>query len=111
SLRSMAGKRIMQLTPKTRYTADRKGLRGPCEEVLDQLQTKRLALFRVELGAENVVATNAGGERTGIVCRRNAVLRTVRPQVIGVDEIGVQPIGAIRNASEQRMRTRHRNCV
>ncbi|MNL17768.1 hypothetical protein D3C87_1388830 [compost metagenome] len=65
----------------------------------------------MELGAENVVAANAGSQRPAIVGRGNRVRRVVGLQMIGVDEIGVQAIGARLDTLEQRVGPGHRNGV
>ena len=80
--------------------------RPPLQEILDQRQTQRLALFRVELRSKHVVAADAGGHRLAVFGGGEELAVVGRLQMIGVDEIGVQPRLAVGDAVEQRVRLR-----
>ena len=75
----------------------------PGEEVGDQPQPGRLALLRVELGADQVVAADHRGDRAAVIDGGEAVRRVVRNQVVGVHEIGVVAGG---DAGEHRVAAR-----
>ena len=72
----------------------------PGEEVGDQPEAGGLALLRVELGAEEVVAADGGGDRAAVVGAGEAVGRVGGDEVVGVDEIGVVAGG---DAGEERV--------
>src|SRR5882672_5849508 len=64
-------------------------LRLPAQEVADQAQAGRLALFRMELRADEIVAPDHGGDRPAIVGggKQGSGVRGL--ELEGVHEIGV----------------------
>ena len=56
-------------------------LRTPVEEIGDQLQSERLALFRMELGARDIVDTDHRRHRPAMVRRRNHGAGMGRPEM------------------------------
>src|SRR3569623_458461 len=106
SLRSMAGINSIRLPPsyaslKNWYATGRSYLPVPGHEIGEQAETRLLALFRVELLREHVVAPHGGGEVAGIVTGARDVRGIGRHRVITVDEIKA---AVLRNAFPQRMR-------
>ena len=69
-------------------------LRVPAQEIGDQRQAERLALFRVELRAGEIVARHRRGDRAAIVGDGQHFVVALRLEMIGMDEIGVQPFAA-----------------
>src|SRR5262245_25052484 len=59
----------------------------------------------MKLTARHVVARNESGDRAAIVGGRNEGQRIVQSEMIGMDEIGVQPFLSQGDAIEERMRT------
>src|SRR5262249_36308240 len=102
SLMSMAGNRIngAALQPVRRPAARS---RFPVEEIGDQGKPKFLALFRVKLGAGVVLPGDEGGDRAAIVGIGHEVAAIRHREMVAMDEIGVQPTGAERDAREQRV--------
>src|SRR5215203_55012 len=82
----------------------RKASRLPFQEIGDQRKPKFLALFRMELRAGHAIARDDGGDRPAIVDLRDQVRAVHRPKLIGVHEIGVQPVRPQRDAVEQLVR-------
>src|SRR3954470_2582347 len=111
SFRSMAGNRITTRSHPTRPLAYQKFYRPPAhalsrlpfQEIGDQRKPKFLALFRVELRPDHAVAGDDRGDRPAILGLRDEVAAISRIELIGVHEIGVQPVWPERNAVQQRM--------
>ena len=64
-----------------------------CKKFAISSQPQPLALLRVKLRADHVVAPDDGRERTAVVGLRHQVGALRRLQLVGVHEIGVQPVG------------------
>ena len=78
--------------------------RLPADEIFQQAKASRGALLGMELRTHHVVAPDKRGHCATILGRRNHIFGLARCKVIGMHEIGVQPVHAGRNAVEQRMR-------
>src|SRR5262249_56015733 len=66
-------------------------------------KTEPLALFRVKLRANHVVASDNGSERAAIVSLRNQVVALRCFQFVRVHEIRMQSIGSHRYTGKERM--------
>src|SRR5690242_11062052 len=81
--------------------------RRQLQTIGDQLQAQPLALLRVKLGADHVVAPDDGGERAAIVGLRHQLGAVRGFQLVRVHEICVQPVRPERDVREQRVRPQH----
>ena len=57
----------------------------------------------MELNADEIVARDGRGQRRAVIGRREHMPRLGRRQMVGVDEIGVQPRLAGRDAGKDRV--------
>src|SRR3546814_14727685 len=87
SFRSMAGKRIISSVLLLRGPS-----RLPAQEIGNQGKAQRLALFRVELRPDHVVAPDKGRHRPAVTGGGDDVRGVFCRQMIRVDEIGVQSV-------------------
>src|SRR5690606_9765300 len=94
----MAGKRIIM-----------SGL--PFQEIGNERETEKLALFRMELCANHVVATDRCSDIAAIIGHRENFSLVLRVEHIRMNEIGVQAILAGLNTVEDRVGMFHVNPV
>src|SRR4249920_1705249 len=80
---------------------------SPPQEIGDQREPELLALLGMELRARHVVFGDEGGDRAAVIGARHEIVLLLGDEVIGMDEIGVQPAVAGRDAFEQSMLTPH----
>src|SRR3569832_564064 len=102
----MAGINSIRLPPsyasfKNWYATGRSYLPVPSHEIGEQAETRLLALFRVELHREHVVAPHSGDEDTDIVSGARDVRGNDRHRVITVNK---KKAANLRNTFPQRMR-------
>src|SRR3981189_1343749 len=103
SLTSIAGNRITP-TPSIQTIPNQVPLRLPLQEISDQLEAQPLALLRMELGADEGVAADHGGNRTAIVRLGHEIGALGDAEVERVHKIGVQALRSHSDALKQRMR-------
>src|SRR5829696_1872185 len=74
--------------------------RLPLQKIADQSEAQFLALLRMELRADHIIARDDGGDRPAVIGLGQQVCRVFRLELIGVHEIGVQAARAKRDAVE-----------
>src|SRR5690606_10719173 len=89
-----------------RWTSPRRS-GPPAEEIGDQREAEALTLLGMELSSSEIVARDHSRDGAAVVSHGDEISRIGRRQVIGVDEVGVQPVGAGRDTLEQGMLPPH----
>src|SRR5690606_25954607 len=74
------------------------------QKIGNQGDPELLTLFRVKLGADDIVSADNRRDGSAIVRLRHEIRSAAKLQLIGVNEIGVQAVISSLDAVEQRMR-------